>query len=207
MQKDDSGAMKLLQVLWEHRQEKTGHSWLRLNQAMHEGLFLAVKMGMGFNPDDLSRMLDRFRAGYWFGESLENFYRCAVLYRNATAYQCFENYRGRVPFIWPDADVHHNYGGGKMGHGIPRLVEGARITWKGELVTITSFNDSATPPYMNACSYARTEGTSCPECNHPKTYAEEKILHRFKITHVELAEAKKALKFTCQVTQGEKQRS
>jgi hypothetical protein len=41
-----SAAIQLLDVLWDHRQEAVGHLWLRLNQGMRGGLFLAVEMGL-----------------------------------------------------------------------------------------------------------------------------------------------------------------
>ncbi len=100
-----SSAIQLLTLLWNHRQEETGHSWLRMNQGMRHGLLLAVEIGLRFNPDDLDYCLKNFRAGYWFRESLEDFYHRAVAYGNASAWKCYEAYMGRVPFIWKDAEA------------------------------------------------------------------------------------------------------
>ena len=153
---------------------------------------LAVEMGLHFEPNDLSVCLNRFRAGYWFGEDMEDFYRRAVLYRNAGAYQCFEAYTGRKPFIWPDVKVHHHYGGGKMGFGISRLVVGAEFVWSSERVMVTSFNDER--QVMTVCSYTRTEGEDCPQCSGMVKYPEVKLLHRCTITHAMLATEKKKLR-------------
>ena len=36
----DSPAVQLMTLLWNNSQGATGHSWLRLNQGLNEGLFL-----------------------------------------------------------------------------------------------------------------------------------------------------------------------
>lgn len=197
-----SSAMQLLTVLWDHQQEETSHSWLRINQSMRQGLMLAVEMGLHFEPDDLRDCHRGFRAGYWVGESLEDFYRRAVCYGNASAWKCYETYCGRKPFIWPGASLSHNYGGGRMGEGLPRLVEGAEFQWYGEAVIVTSFRDGDEPAVI-ACSYTRTPGEKCPRC--PDCYScgtsgKEKILHRYTITHAAIAEARKILRLQCEAS-------
>ena len=192
-----SAAIQFLQVLWDHRQEETGHSWLRLNQSMRSGLMLAVEMGLHFDEGDLSKCHNLFRAGYWFGDNIEDFYRRAVLYGNASAWKCYEHYADRVPFIWLKARArHHNYDGGRMGESLARLVEGANFIWEGESVTVTSFNDQADPKYFNACSY-KVEDTEqhCDTCgNRVSGYRNEKISKRYRITHADLKDAKAAIR-------------
>lgn len=179
---DHSPAVHLLGVLWNNSQKETNHSWLRLNQAMRGGLMLAVEAGLRFDLGDLNLCLKEFRAGYWFGENIEDFYRRAVCYGNASAWKCYEEYAGRKPFIVSGASVHANYGGGRMGEGISRLVEGAEFSWNGEKVKVTSFNDEAGS--FVACSYVWGKGK----------YPKQKLLHRYTITHADLKEAKKAAK-------------
>lgn len=192
MKTKDSAAMQLMAHLWGNSQEATGHSWLRLNQGLNEGLYLAVKIGMEFNTNDISEISRRFRGGYWMGD-MERFYRCAVEYGNRSAWKAFEEDVKRTPFIWTPASLSASWGGG--GKGVtnpPRLVVGASFQWKGEKVTVTSFNDDK--GYMVAQSYTRDfDGKDCAECGRT-AYSKEKILHRYTITHDDLKAAKKAAK-------------
>ena len=188
----DSAAIKLLQLVWDHNQEAISHSWLKLNHSMHRALFLAVQSGMKFAKDDFETMHTRFRAGYWCGD-LEYFYREAVLYRNASAWQAYENYRARTPFIWKDARLTVRTGDGPCGDGLARLVVGAEFTWKGEQVTVTRVKDGAEPAVI-ACSYSRTKEKICPRCKNIVEWPKEKILHRYSITHADLRTARAAMR-------------
>lgn len=53
-----------------------------------------------------------------------------------------EHYLGREPFIWAEET-----------RTAKRLHIGSRLTWKGVLVTVTSFNDA--DKTLTACSYKR----------------------------------------------------
>lgn len=79
-----------------------------------------------------------------------------------------------------------------MGGRPARLVVGAQFTWKGERVTLSSFNDENGS--FTALSHTRTEGVNCDGCGGMKVYSVEKIKHRFTITHEILAAEKKMLK-------------
>jgi len=185
-----SGAIELLAICWRHNQEVTGHSWQRMNETMHRALMLAVQCGMRFAPDDLTQMMERFNAGYWCG-NLEYFYRAAVFYRNPSAWQAFETYRGRKPFIWKPARVK-SWADEKHGQdeNPPRLVIGAEFLWKGERVTVTSFKDGD-EPYLTACSYNQVGGyETCAECSRANNYPRDVLKSRYKITHVDLRQAK-----------------
>lgn len=154
-----SPAVQLLQQVWDHCQEATAHSWLKLNHAMHETLSLAVRAGMQFDEDDFSRLFRNARdggfcAGYWVGSDTEWFYRLAVLYRNASAWQTYEKHCGRKPFIARGASIHTNTGDGPCGGGLSRLIVGAEFAWNGERVRVSSFRDDANPPYFNIVSAA-----------------------------------------------------
>ena len=188
-----SGAIELIDICWRHNQEVIGHSWRRMNGTMHQALMLAVESGMRFGKDDLSEMMNRFRAGYWCGD-LEYFYRSAVFYRNPSAWQAFEVYRGRKPFLWKPAlvksYVDKNHG---QDDNPPRLVVGAEFVWNGEKVAVTSFHDGD-EPYLTACSYNRVGAyEACTECHRNKNYPRDVLKRRYKITHLDLREARHAL--------------
>ena len=189
----ESAAVQLMAHLWDHRQEATGHSWLRMNQGLHEGLMLAVKLGLEFHENDLHTIASRFRGGYWFGSEFESFYTCAVVYSNRSAWKAYEVYRDRTPFIWKPASLRDRWGGGGQGiNNPPRLTVGCEFSWKGEKVTVTSFNDEK--KYLVAQSYTRGEGKDCKYCHHTVEWAKDKILHRYTITHDDLKATKKAAK-------------
>jgi len=186
-------AIQLLAILWNNRQQCTPHSWLKLNHAMREGLFLAVRMGLRFDPTDLHYCFQNFRMGYWIGnEGLESFYSEAVVYRNASAYQCAEHHMVRKAFIVPGAQIRHIHtGDGPAGGGLTRLVIGAQFQWEGETVSVTSFFDDL--GYFTACSY-KTEGkrTSCKKCGNNLTWPKQVLHKRYKITHAMIAAERKA---------------
>ena len=189
----DSPAVKLMSHLWNHKQEATGHSWLRMNQGLREGLFLAVKLGLPFSEDDIGEISRRFRGGYWFGADFEAFYTCAVVYSNRSAWKAYEKSANRVPFIWKPATLRDRWGGGGQGINNPhRLTVGCEFIWNGERVTVTSFND--VKGNLIAQSYTRHDGEDCKKCGHPLTSPKDKILHRYTITHEDFKAAKAAKK-------------
>lgn len=191
--KADSPVIQLLSHLWEKAQKGTSHSWLRFNQGMRDGLFLAVQMGYKFESGDLEIAMKRFNGGYWIGSTgMEDFYRMAAAYRNASAWQCFEERSGRKPFIVKDATLHCNYGGGRMGGGLPRLVVGAEFAWSNEVVKVTSFNDEDAS--LTACSYKYSAETVCEKCRNIVVYRKESIKNRYRITHFDIKAANKAKK-------------
>lgn len=166
----DSPAIRFLRMVWDHAQESTGHSWLKLNHALYRTLELAIKSGMTFEVDDFKRIYIEFDAGYWIGETgMERMYQTAVLYRHNTAWAAIERYLGRKPFIVKGASLHVNTGDGPAGHGLPRLVEGAEFDWNGERVKVTSFRD---PKYFNAMTYL--------------PYGSAEKATRYKITHADI---------------------
>jgi len=182
---EKSPALQLLTLVWQHKQEATGHSWLRLNQAMQSALNLAVEAGMRFGPDDLKDTnLGQFRPGYWFhGEA---FYNRAVAYQNASAWYAYENACGRKPFIVKGAKMSdfRNYGVGRMDGDLPRLVLCAEFEWNGETVTVTSFNDNKGE--LIACSYRRSPDELCEKCSRCTFSGRSKLLHRYTITHADI---------------------
>lgn len=189
----DSPAIQLMQLLWRDSQKATGHSWLRLNQGLREGLFLAVKIGLEFRDGDLGEISRRFRGSYWFGADFESFYTCAVVYANRSAWKAYEADAKRTPFIWTPAALRDRWGGGGQGINNPaRLTVGCEFVWKGERVTVTSFNDGS--GYLVAQSYIRSESEDCETCGHQKTWPKNKILHRYTITHEDFKAEKARLR-------------
>lgn len=174
----DSTAVQFLQFVWDHVQETTGHSWLKLNHSMYATLRLAIKSGMSFNLNDFEEIAKRFRSGYWIGSDREWIYTLAVVYRHSQAYHAYENKENRKPFIVRGAEIHTNTGDGPAGGGLARVVVGAQFNWNKERVTVTSFNDEANT--FTACSYTNAR--------------DRKVLHRYAISHADLAAAKKAAK-------------
>lgn len=193
MKNTDSPAVSLMSHLWGNSQEATGHSWLRLNQGLREGLFLAVKIGLEFREGDINEISKRFRGGYWMGSDFESFYTCAVVYANRSAWKAYEAHTKRTPFIWTPATLRDRWGGG--GQGIknpPRLTVGCEFQWKGERVTVTSFNDDK--GYLVAQSYSHMDRKNCPKCGNQTEWGKSKIMHRYTITHEDIKAEKKLLK-------------
>ena len=185
-----SPALQLLTLVWQHCQEATSHSWLKLNHAMLAALQLAIEAGMRFDTADFDVIFDRFRGGYWCG--LELVYSTAVLYRNSSAYLDIEREMGRKPFIVKGASITADTGDGRSGEGLARLIIGAGFRWKGEQVTVTSFNDKR--GNVTACSYSFGGTESCSECGRVTKWSERKLLHRYTITHADIKQARKAAK-------------
>ncbi len=186
----DSPAIQLIAQLWNHRQESTSHSWLRMNQGLHEGLMLAVKLGLTFDENDIDVLFERFRASYWIGSDTEVFYVLSVYFGNRSAWKAYETHRKRIPFIWTPAQLE--IAGNRTMLNPPRLTVGCRFTWKDEEVKVSSFNDEK--GYLNALSFIRDDGLSCEKCGSFTTWPKSKTLHQYKITHDDLKAAKKALK-------------
>ena len=185
----ESPVISLLRHLWSNGQKGTSHSWLRFNQGMRAGLFLAVEMGYKFELGDLETAMKDFNGGYWIGATgFEDFYRASVAYRNASAWKCLEGRKGRKPFIVKGATLHCNYGGGRMGGGLSRLVVGAEFTWDGECVKVTSFDDQ--DGVVFGCSSTRSETKHCASCKHMTTWPKESIKQRYRISHADIKAAR-----------------
>ena len=184
MKPKNSPVVELMAHLWRESQVGTGHSWLRLNQGLHDGLFLAIRIGLKFEENDINEIEKRFRGGYWFGCNFESFYRTAVAYGNRSAWKAYEAYTKRKPFILTPASLRGDGGGGKGISILPRLVVGAQFTWEGESVTVTSFNDDE--GYLIACAYTQGESEDCEACGHQKTWPKNKMVHVHRITHEDL---------------------
>lgn len=184
----DSTAIEFLTFVWNHRQESISHSWLKMNHSLYDALSLAVRSGMQFNLGDISVIFNRFRGGYWMGSDTEWFYKLAVIYRHSSAYQAYEKYASRKPFIVKGASIHTSTGDGPAGQGLSRLIVGAEFQYNGERVQVTSFKD--TDQTVIACSYAddgEFSQTTCKKCGETKTHwPKKKLARRYALTHADL---------------------
>lgn len=186
-----SPAVEMIRHVWRQAQRATGHSWLRFNHALHDALRLAIESGMEFHIDDFELIAKEFRSGYWVGADTEWIYSTAVAVGNASAWKAYEHHWGRKPFIipWATGGTGFRGGGGRTLSGtLPRVIIGSQFKWKDERVTVSSFNDEK--GYLTAISHTRTGRNYCDECGSIRPGGEEKILHRFTITHADIKAAK-----------------
>lgn len=134
----ESPGFGFLELLWEHSQEATGHSWTKLIGALREALETAISAGLRFDVDDFKKMAKSMRVGYWWGDDGgERFYRIACESRNLSACQAWEAYTERPPFI-----LHGN-----------RLAQGMELDhWPG-LTGRVRLNSFSGRDEINAASY------------------------------------------------------
>ena len=183
-----SPARTLLEHVWEHANSKTNYSWERLNHSMVDALTLAIGSGMAFVVDDWN--LSGFNAGRWVGETMERYYRMAVVTGNRSAIETFEAWRNRKPIIADDANMGGRYvysgesgythgGGGTRQR--ERLVIHCSFLYQGEVVEVTSFTEDGAAV---CCSYKNSD-------ENRKNGTRLKILHRYAVTP-ELIQADRA---------------
>lgn len=95
-----SPVIRLVDLLWDNAQKATGHSWTRLNGALHQSIYLAIEAGLKFAPGDFEYIWEHYNSGYWIGDGNgEGWYSRAVEYDNRSACISFEKQKGRKPFI------------------------------------------------------------------------------------------------------------
>lgn len=177
----DSAPLQLLNLIWDNASKAGSDSWRRYNGALQEGLSLAIRSGMKFEPDDFKVIEARYRPEYWMGMGSndgEGYFQLAVINDNISAAASFEKWKGRKPIIWDQIRTHDtNYESPR------RLFIGAWFQWQGEWACVTKFlneDDS-----FRACSYKQK----------PNFYYLEggKVVHRFLITRDEIHKARKTI--------------
>ncbi len=170
MLKCNSPVIQFLRLAWKSTNNKNGHSWERLNQAMWKALHLATKAGFRFGLDDCQIIANNFRPERWLGESeYEGVYATAITAHNPSAWKAIEHYLKRTPII---ADT--------LSDGKARLYVGSRLMWKGEVAEVTSWKDG----YVIACTYGELE----------KDGYTKKLKHRFKIGRQHVLDERKRVK-------------
>lgn len=187
-----SAARNLLEHVWHNANDKSAFSWERLNHSMHAALTLAIGSGMEFTKQDWG--LAGFNAGRWVGETMEVYYRMAVIVGNRSAIESYEAWIGRKPIIADDVNMqgryHYNSERGYT-HGTTgrrqreRLVIGCQFSYRGETVEVTSFTKDGAAV---CCSFKSREKDSRGYEKGPK-----KVLHRYVVTP-ELVQAERAEK-------------
>lgn len=121
-------------------------SYTRLNGALWQALTACISADLPFQRDTFQRIYNELRGGYWFGDSGgsahgERFYETAIDCNHASAIQSFEQYAERPGVLWEE-DANTPF----------RLHVGARFTWKGYYVTVTSMRTDS----LVACTYKDT---------------------------------------------------
>lgn len=177
--KEDSGPIKLLDVVWKHANEGKGHSWRILNGMLHRAMNIAINSGFKFEPDDFETIHKRFDGGYWMGNSNPPFvgeiyyseavadgdYRDCYCQPNRSACISFEKWVGRKPFILD----------GK------RLCVGSRILIDGKKYHVSSFTSNN--EHLNVCGYHSEE--------NPHGHQKGTPTKRFKLTHADVKAVEK----------------
>jgi hypothetical protein len=159
---EKSAALRFVTLAWECLPHG---SWRRLNSAMFRTLKTAILGGMHFEPGDVTAIYKAFNAAHWIGEADEVLYAMACAGEsgaNVPAAMAWEAHFGRPAYLWAEKTKTPE-----------RLHVGAEFTWQGQLVKVTSFDESGT--YLTACSY-KDRG---------------RIDRRFKVTHAELVARRK----------------
>lgn len=161
-----SPARTFLQAAWDNI---PNGSWNLLNGGMHSSLNIAITTGMRFDEDDLVFAMKEFRSGYWTGNG-EAVYSAACGGRppNISAAIATEKWLGRPAYLWEEDSPTP-----------ARLYVGARFTWQGFFVTVTSM----TKDYLVACTYKETE---------KEGYRRTNIDRRIKVTFKELSDYRRA---------------
>lgn len=176
-----SPAMELMQFTWDHNGEGMGHSWSRINSAMQKALDLAITCGFRFLPGDFKAFAKEFNSGYWISDGEMSYAKACGKCPNPSAYQSFETWKGRKPFI-----VRESVSG-----PLARLYVGAHFGWHVEMkaainLTVTSFVDhpgEGKKPYVVACSYKAYDRNES-----------RKVDKIFKITHDDIKAYHAAIK-------------
>lgn len=144
MSKKLSPVQLVIGTLYGESMKATGHSWTRFNGALRSAMHSLITAGVKFEVDDVSEVLSRHNSGYW--SDPEGWYSSACGSEhgagggNLSAAISLEKYLGRLPFIWAERTKTPE-----------RLCVGSQFTWKGERVTVTSFDDEKKT--LTACSY------------------------------------------------------
>ncbi len=150
----DTPVVAFLRLAWEQANQKTGHSWHRLNHAMRTALELAIGAGFPFEAADFVVVYGEFRGSRWVGAENEWVYSFAVSQGNQSAARAWETFKGREPIIGDevdDAKCHDGYqhGGGQKQTG--RLHVGCSFLLGAERLKVTSFSRNGQA--VIACSY------------------------------------------------------
>lgn len=155
--KQESPAFQLVRLVYTEGQRATGHSWIRLNQALYHAAMVAIEGGLVFSLDDFTALYAQTRASYWIGSNPEGLYAAACRAGNLSACRAYEHHYGFAPY---ELDGQ-------------RVFVGHDFVWNGEQVKCTSILKER----LVACSYG-------PHGEAP-LYT-RKLLHRYSITPAQM---------------------
>jgi hypothetical protein len=106
----------------------------------------------------------------WLGDG-EASYRLAITHRNASAVVAIEYWKGRQPFCWQGQ----------------RLFVGRTLTWQGQRVSVTSFNDPAGCVVLCA-SVPQPRSQPCATGDQPHVPEGRRVVQRrYRLTPADLA--------------------
>jgi hypothetical protein len=122
-------------------------SYTRLNGALYSTLYAAIGADLPFQRATFERIYRQLRGAYWFGDGAgshigEGFYNHAIECNHASAIQSFEAFANRPAVLWEENSAQPE-----------RLCIGARFTWKGYWVKVTSMRavDLVACTYKDVC--------------------------------------------------------
>lgn len=158
-------------------------SYQRLNPALRDTLGNCIAAGLPFQPDTFARIYRDCDGSFWFGDGAgshvgENFYTLACEMNHTTACQSFERWAKRPAVLWEE-DVQTP----------TRLHVGARFTWQGHYLTVTSLRTDR----LVACTYKDTPaiprglkvGATIGDYNHPHVVtAAKKVGARWQLSAI-----------------------
>lgn len=182
-----STVQEIYKLFYESRWAAVPQTTEKANGTMNAFWSVLISSGFKFEKRDLIELRawaeENCRRAFYSPH--EGHYGLSVRESNISFAQAYEAYMGRKPFIFTGIDYGMRYSG-FVCHGSGktkgRLVVRADFRWKGEKVTVTSFNDEKN--VLIACAY---------HPNKKADYCREKIRKRFTITHEDLQEAKRKL--------------
>lgn len=147
MAKKQTPVQLVIGTLYDESMKATGHSWTRLNGVLRSAMSDLIRAGVKFDVDDVADAVNHFGGRYW-SSSAEDWYSSACDgVGNTSAALSLEKYFGRSPFIWAERTKTPT-----------RLCVGSDLTWRGEKVTVTSFDDARRT--LTACSYTNDRSSA-----------------------------------------------
>lgn len=187
-------------------------SYKRLNPALRDTLANCIAANLPFETSTFQRIHNELRGGWWFGDGAgssigEHFYTQACSLGHASAQQSFEHFAERPACLWEQDTKTPS-----------RLYVGARFSWKGYYVTVTSMRTDSliactykdccnevrglkvgttfgySPGYLIVTSKRKGNATDLRVVPASKTEGEREIAKRFTIPYAEITHVRKTVK-------------
>lgn len=178
----ENPATKLVSIIYNHSGHRKRGADSQFDGCQQDALILAIKAHLPFEPDDMQWIHRNCRFTWHAGNSDnwgEIYYSVAVACGSRSAARSFENMKGRRPFIWKWEVNHHGAGRGTSGRVNDRLSVGDTFRCRGQLLTVTSFDDKN--DRLVCCTYKPQERD-----RRGYTIGTLKAEHIYKLNHKEL---------------------